>query len=112
MKDRIFLNKATAKELGEFHARFCPYADQLYRDALIVTGNPRSANKLGAEIYLKAFMEYLQAERIVNFKNWLIKIIDKYFSKAKLGKLKPRNADAFTQTRTNLLGKICACPSN
>jgi DNA-directed RNA polymerase specialized sigma24 family protein len=104
--------KLNAKELGEFHSRFCPYADKLYRAALIVTGNPRNALKLGAEIYMKAFREYLRAERIVNFKDWLIKIVHAHFSKAKLGKLTSWKGGDLEYGRKNLLGKISACFSN
>lgn len=103
---------SNARELGEFHSRFCPHADKLYRAALIVTGNRRRAIKLGAEIYMKAFMEYVRAKRIVNFKDWLVKLVNDHFSKAKLGKLTSWDGRNLGHRRKNLLGKIDACFSN
>jgi DNA-directed RNA polymerase specialized sigma24 family protein len=107
-----YSRKSNARELGEFHSRFCPYADKLYRAALIVTGNPRKAINLEAELYLKAFMEFVRAKRIVNFKDWLIKIVTDHFSKANLGKLNPWKGSGLKQGRKILLGKLSACLSN
>lgn len=74
------MNTLTDKEISAFHARFCPFADRLYRSALIVAGNPRSAEQLQVDIYLKAFVEYLQAGNIANFKVWLAEIVSECFA--------------------------------
>jgi hypothetical protein len=74
------MNTLTDKEISAFHARFYPFADRLYRNALIVTGNPRSAEQLQVDVYLKAFVEYLRAQNIANFKNWLAEIASEYFA--------------------------------
>ncbi|NIR51527.1 hypothetical protein GWO43_23390 [candidate division KSB1 bacterium] len=66
-------------EMGEFHRRFRPYVNRIYRGALILTGSPGSAKKLQTEVYLRAFMAYLQAEPIANFKAWLIDIVSDCF---------------------------------
>lgn len=65
----------TDNERSAFHARFCPFVERIYRDSLIVAGNPRSAAQLQVDIYLKAFVEYLLAGNIANFENWLAGIV-------------------------------------
>ena len=74
------MNTLTDKEISAFHARFCPFADRLYRSALIVTGKPSSAEQLQVDVYLKAFVEYLQAGNVANFKNWLAEIVSESFA--------------------------------
>src|SRR5574341_771338 len=78
-QDHENMNTLTDKEISAFHARFCPFADRVYRSALIVTGNPRSAEQLQIDVYLKAFVEYLQAGNVANFKNWLAEIVSECF---------------------------------
>jgi len=73
------MNNITDHERSAFHARFCPFADRIYRGALIVAGNPRSAERLQVDVYLKAFVEYLQAGHVANFKNWLAEIVRECF---------------------------------
>jgi hypothetical protein len=70
----------TEKETSAFHAQFCPFAERIYRSALIVTGSPRSAEQLQVDIYLKAFVEYLLARDVANFKSWLTKIVSECFA--------------------------------
>lgn len=74
------MNTLTDKEISAFHARFCPFADRVYRNALIVTGSPRSAEQLQVDVYLKAFVEYLHAGHLTNFKNWLAEIASECFA--------------------------------
>jgi DNA-directed RNA polymerase specialized sigma24 family protein len=72
-------NNITGNERSAFHAFFCPFADHIYRGALIVTGNPGRAEQLQVDVYLKAFVEYLLAGYITNFKNWLAQIVRECF---------------------------------
>jgi hypothetical protein len=69
----------TDDERSAFHARFCPFADRIYRGALILAGNSQSAERLQVDIYLKAFVEYLLADNIANFENWLVEIVRECF---------------------------------
>ena len=68
------MNTLTDRQVSAFHTRFCPYAERLYRSALVVTGNPKSAARLQVDIYLKAFVEYLHTTRPASFENWLAEI--------------------------------------
>ena len=74
----------TDKETSAFHARFCPFADRIYRNALIVTGNPQNAERLQVDVYLKAFVEYLYAGTLADFKAWLVEIVRECFAEYKL----------------------------
>lgn len=74
----------SAKEARAFHARFCPFADRLYRSALIVTGNPSRAEQLQVDIYLKAFVEYLHAGHLSKFESWLSEIASACFAEYEL----------------------------
>jgi ABC-type transporter MlaC component len=66
-QNNVEMKNVTDKEISAFHVRFCPFADRLYRSTLIVTGNPRSAEQLQVDVYLKAFVEYLHAGHLANF---------------------------------------------
>lgn len=74
------MNASNEKKNGEFYTRFHPFTRRIYRSALIVTGCPRSAEKLQANIYLKAFIAYLQAGHVADFKVWLAEIVREAFS--------------------------------
>jgi DNA-directed RNA polymerase specialized sigma24 family protein len=74
------MNNITDHERSAFHARFCPFANRIYRGALIVTGNPRRAEQLQVDVYLKAFVEYLLAGHITNFKSWLAELVRECFA--------------------------------
>ncbi|MCG3119128.1 MAG: hypothetical protein ALAOOOJD_01459 [bacterium] len=69
----------TDNERSAFHARFCPFADRIYRGALILAGNSQNAERLQVDVYLKAFVEYLLAGNIANFENWLAEIVRECF---------------------------------
>lgn len=104
------MNTLTDKEISAFHARFCPFADRLYRSALIVTGNPRSAEQLQVDIYLKAFVEYLQAGNVANFKNWLAEIVAECFGDYELQNSKmPFEMNAVYQAYRVTLKKLVDC---
>lgn len=79
------MNTESGKEMSEFHVLFRPFVNPIYRGALILTGSPRSAEKLQVEIYMKAFMQYLQAEPGMNFKEWLLEIVAECFSELRSG---------------------------
>jgi len=79
------VNSSSGKEIGEFHSRFRPYVNSIYRGALIMTGNPRSADKLQVKIYMKSFMQYLQAGSGLSFKEWLLEIVAECFSEFRNG---------------------------
>ncbi len=79
-QDNADMKNVTDKEISAFHARFCPFADRLYRSALIVTGNPKSAEQLQVDVYLKAFVEYLHAGHLANFETWLAEIAGECFA--------------------------------
>ncbi len=70
-------------EISEFHSFFRPFVNRIYRGALILTNNHRTAEKLQTEIYLDAFMQYLQDSDFIDFKIWLLQIIDDCFSTRK-----------------------------
>lgn len=100
----------TDKEAGAFHARFCPFADRLYRGALIITGNPGCAAQLQVDIYLKAFVEYLLAGRINNFNNWLAEIVRTSFAEYQLQRGKGHfKGDAVYEAFQAKLRKLAAC---
>jgi DNA-directed RNA polymerase specialized sigma24 family protein len=73
------MNNITDNERSAFHARFCPFADRIYRGALILAGNLQRVEQLQVDIYLKAFVEYLLAGNIANFENWLAEIVRECF---------------------------------
>ncbi|MGH7596407.1 MAG: hypothetical protein ACREOI_08645 [bacterium] len=104
------MNALTDKEISAFHTRFCPFADRLYRSALIVTGSPRSAEQLQVDVYLKAFVEYLQAGNIANFKNWLAEIVSECFSEYELENSKmPFEMNAVYRVYQVTLKKLIDC---
>ena len=70
-------------EISEFHSFFRPFVNRIYRGALILTNNPKAAEKLQTEIYLEAFMQYLQDRDFIDFKIWLLQIVDDRFSMRK-----------------------------
>ena len=70
-------------EISAFHSLFRPLVNLIYRGALILTKNPKTAERLQTEIYLEAFMQYLQNSDFTDFKSWLLQIIDDCFSKRK-----------------------------
>ena len=53
-----------------------------------MTGNPRSADKLQVKIYMKSFMQYLQAGSGLSFKEWLLEIVAECFSELRSGEAK------------------------
>ncbi len=82
------VNSNSGKEISEFHSHFRPYVNSIYRGALIMTGNPRSADKLQVKIYMKSFMQYLQAGSGLSFKEWLLEIVAECFSELRNGEAK------------------------
>ena len=91
MMKQVNKNTVTAssgKEISEFNIQFRPYVNPIYRGALIVTGNPRSADKLQVKIYMKSFMQYLQAGSGLSFKEWLLEIVAECFSELRNGEAK------------------------
>jgi hypothetical protein len=80
------VNNMIDREICDFHKLFCPFARRIFRGALIVTGSVRSAEKLQVDIYLKAFIKYVLAERVVDFETWLVKIVEELFGQSRLGK--------------------------
>jgi hypothetical protein len=81
------VNTRSGKEMSEFHIHFRPYVNLIYRGALIMTGNPRSAEKLQVKIYMKAFMQYLQTGSVISFKKWLLEIVTECFSELTSGQV-------------------------
>ena len=77
------MNESWTKEISEFHNLFRPYVNRIYRGALILTLNPKVAERLQTEIYLEAFMQYLQDSDFIDFKTWLLQIVDDCFSTRK-----------------------------
>ena len=77
------MNESWTKEISEFHNLFRPYVNRIYRGALILTNNPKIAETLQTEIYLEAFMQYLHDNDGIDFKIWLLQIIDDCFSTRK-----------------------------
>ncbi len=78
----------SGKEMSDFHIHFRPFVDSIYRGALVMTGNPRNAEKLQVQIYMKAFMLYLQTNPGVNFKEWVLEIVADSFSELRNSKTK------------------------
>ena len=82
-------------EISDFHNLFRPFVNRVYRAALILTNNPKTAEKLQTEIYLKAFMQYLQDSDVIDlidFRTWLLQIIDDCFSTRK-----PQDSETLTK---------------
>jgi hypothetical protein len=104
------MNILTDKEISAFHTRFCPFADRLYRSALIVTGSPTNAEQLQVDVYLKAFVEYLQTGNIANFKNWLAEIVSECFAEYELeNSAMPFTMSAVYQAYQVTLKKLVDC---
>jgi hypothetical protein len=104
------MNTLTDKEISAFHANFCPFSDRLYRSALIVAGNPRSAEQLQVDIYLKAFVEYLHAGNVTNFKDWLAGIAVECFGDYEFQNSKmPFEMNAVYQAYRMTLKKLIDC---
>ncbi len=82
------MNKSSREKISEFHGLFRPYVNRIYRGALILTLNPKVAEKLQTEIYLEAFMQYSQGRNFLDFKTWLLQIVDDCFSTRK-----PQNSE-------------------
>ena len=85
----------TSIEISEFHSLFRPFVNRIYRGALILTRDPKRAEKLQTEIYLEAFMQYLHDRDFLDFKVWLLQIIDDCFSTRK-----PQNSEALIKKDT------------
>ena len=87
----------TTRELSEFHALFAPFAMTVYRSALIASGTHRCAEKLQSEIYMRAFVEFVNAGKIYSFKDWL-------------GGIVHENLDRFQrrESESNDLQQLCA----
>ena len=101
----------TDNERSAFHARFCPFAKRIYRGALIVAGNPRSAEQLQIDVYLKAFVEYLLAGGVANFKSWLAGIAAECFSAYEFQNSEmPSEMSAVYQAYRVTLKKLIDCP--
>ena len=77
------MNKSSREEISEFHGLFRPYVNRIYRGALILTLHPKVAERLQTEIYLEAFMQYMQDSDFIDFKTWLLQIVDDCFSTRK-----------------------------
>ena len=77
------MNESWTKEISEFHNLFRPYVNRIYRGALILTLNPKVAERLQTEIYLEAFMQYSQGGNLLDFRIWLLQIVDDCFSTRK-----------------------------
>ncbi len=77
------MNKSSREVFSEFHGLFRPYVNRIYRGALILTWSPKTAEKLQTEIYIEAFMQYSQGRNLLDFKTWLLEIVDDCFSTRK-----------------------------
>lgn len=109
-QDEMNMTNITDKEAGAFRTRFCPFADRLYRGALIVTDSPGSAAQLHVDVYLKAFVEYLLAGRIDNFENWLAEIVRTCFAEYQLQRGERYfQGDAVYEAFQAKLRKLAAC---
>ncbi len=82
------MNKSSREVFSEFHGLFRPYVNRIYRGALILTWSPKTAEKLQTKIYIEAFMQYSQGRNLLDFKTWLLQIVDDCFSKHK-----PQNSE-------------------
>ncbi|MCI0691992.1 hypothetical protein L0337_08300 [candidate division KSB1 bacterium] len=104
------MKNVTDKEISAFHARFCPFADRVYRSAIIATGNLKSAKQLQVDVYLKAFVEYLLAGHVANFKNWLAAIASECFADHELqNREMPFEMNAVYQAYRMTLKKLIDC---
>lgn len=77
------MTKSSGEVFSEFHGLFRPYVSRIYRGALILTNNPKTAERLQTEIYLEAFMQYSQGGNLLDFRIWLLQIVDDCFSTRK-----------------------------
>ena len=80
------INNMINREICDFHKLFCPFARRIFRGALIVTGGVRSAEKLQADIYMTAFIKYVQAGHVIDFKAWLVEIVEEAFLQSRARK--------------------------
>lgn len=100
----------TQKESGEFHTRFCPYANRIYRSALILTGCPKRAERLQVELYLQAFIAYLRAGNIRDFERWLAGVALEILSKSNFRRHERQLiSNAFSETERVIVEKLAEC---
>ncbi len=98
------------KESGEFYTRFCPYANRIYRSALILTGCPNKAERLQMDLYLRAFLAYLHAGNIVDFERWLAGVAIEIFSKSNFRRQERQlTSNAFSETEQMIAEKLAEC---
>ncbi len=70
------LSLATAVE---FELRFRPYAQRIYRSALIVTKSPAQAKQLEREVCRKAWRSYAPMSA-TDFTRWLTRLLQQSFA--------------------------------
>ncbi len=74
------------KDLQEFEALIDPFMDRLYRTALIMTKNPRTAKKLVEDAYLNAKHQFHKSETGCKFGIWMFQILISTFRKHYISK--------------------------
>lgn len=63
----------------EFELRFRPYAQRIFRAALILTRSPERANRLANEIWQKAWRNYAPMPA-TEFTSWLSRLLQQFFA--------------------------------
>ena len=74
------------KEIQEFEALVAPFIDRLYRTALIMAKNPRTAKKLVEDAYLNAKHQFHKSETGCKFGIWMFQILISTFRKQYISK--------------------------
>lgn len=100
----------TDEEISAFHTRYCPFAERIYRGALIVTGSSKFAEQLQVDVYLKAFVEYLHAAHLRDFESWLAEIAGECIAEFELHhRSLPFETNAVYETFVAMLTDRCDC---
>lgn len=73
-------------KLKEFGTLIDPFMDRLYRTALIMTKNPRTAKKLVEDAYLNAKHQFHKSETGCKFGIWMFQILISTFRKQYISK--------------------------
>ncbi|MFQ5865453.1 MAG: RNA polymerase sigma factor [bacterium] len=85
---KITIEKHEEEKFKEFEAQIPSIIERLYRTALIMTRNPREAEKLIQDTFSNAWQEYQRHEATINFNLWLSRTLLSTFIDDHEGKIR------------------------
>lgn len=74
------------KDLQQFEVLIDPFMDRLYRTALIMTKNPRTAKKLVEDAFLNAKHQFHKSKTGCKFGTWMFQILISTLRKQSISK--------------------------